>query len=141
MQTVDTTDVRQPVGIEIGFDVLAQREPFVPGISLLNDQGQAIFGAMDTDPAWREARAPGRYKSVAWIPPNLLNEGMTVVTVALGTHAPGGRMTRQAQAHEVVAFQVVDPGEGGTARGDYAGVWSGPVRPLLRWDLQRENLE
>ena len=139
MQTVESADVRHQVGIEIGFDVLKQQDPFVPGISLLNDQGQPIFGAMDTDPAWRAPRPPGRYTSVAWIPPNLLNEGMTVVTVALGTHSPGNRMVRHAQAHEVVAFQVVDPGEGGTARGDYGGVWPGPVRPLLRWALSREE--
>jgi lipopolysaccharide transport system ATP-binding protein len=138
-ETVETADVRYPVGIEIGFEVLAAGDPFVPGIALINDQGQAVFGAMDTDPAWRTPKPPGRYTSVAWIPPNLLNEGMTIVTVALGTHSPGGRMIRQAQAHEVVAFQVIDPGEGGTARGDYAGIWSGPVRPLLRWGLSRET--
>jgi lipopolysaccharide transport system ATP-binding protein len=139
LETVETVDVRHQVGIEIGFDVMAEGDPFVPGIALINDQGQAVFGAMDTDPAWRAPRPPGRYKSLAWIPPNLLNEGMTIVTVALGTHSPGGRMIRQAQAHEVVAFQVIDPGEGGTARGDYAGAWSGPVRPLLRWGLSRET--
>jgi hypothetical protein len=98
-----------------------------------------IFGAMDTDPVWRTPRSAGRYSVVAWIPQNLLNEGATIVSVALASHSPGGRMIRHAQAHEVVSFQVVDPGEGGTARGDYAGVWEMPVRPLLRWTLSREN--
>lgn len=140
LETVETIDLRQSVGIEIGFDVLAEGDPFLPGISLLNDQGQTIFGAMDTDAAWRTPRRPGCYRSVAWIPPNLLNEGMAIVNVALGTHSPGRKMIRQAQAQEVVAFQVVDSGEGGTARGDYAGIWGGAVRPLLRWGLSREDL-
>jgi lipopolysaccharide transport system ATP-binding protein len=140
LETVEAVDVRSPVGIEISFDVLAERDPFVPGIALVNDQGEAIFGAMDTDPAWQKPRPPGRYASVAWIPGNLLNEGTTIVSVALGTHSAGGKMIRHAEAREVVAFQVIDPGEGGTARGAYAGVWSGPVRPLLRWGLMRENL-
>jgi lipopolysaccharide transport system ATP-binding protein len=135
--TVEAVDVRKPVGIEIAFDVHEATEPFVPGISLVNDQGQPVFGAMDTDPMWRTPRAPGRYRSVAWIPGNLLNEGTQLVSVALGTHTPG-KMIRHAQAHEVVAFQVFDPGEGGTARGDYTGVWSAPVRPLLKWTVQEE---
>ena len=141
LETVEAADVRCPVGIEIGFDVLAQREPFVPGVSLVNDQGQPIFGAMDTDPVWRTPLLPGRYTSIAWIPGNLLNEGTTIVSVALGTHTAGGKMTRHAQAQEVVAFQVIDPGEGGTSRGDYAGIWSAPVRPLLRWALSQQRLD
>jgi lipopolysaccharide transport system ATP-binding protein len=140
LETAEVIDVRHPVGIEICFDVLAEGDPFVPGIALTNDQGQPVFGAMDTDPTWRAPRAAGRYVSVAWIPGNLLNEGTAIVSVALGTHSPGGKMIRQAQAQEVVAFQVVDPGEGGTARGDHVGIWSGPVRPLLSWTLSRESL-
>jgi len=105
----------------------------------VNDQGQPIFSAIDTDPLWRQPRTPGRYASIAWIPPNLLSEGITIVSVALGTHSPGGKMIRHAQAQEVVAFHVIDHGEGGTARGDYAGTWPGPVSPLLRWSLTHEG--
>ena len=49
---------------------------------------------------------------------------------------PGGKMIRQAVANDIVAFQVFDPGEGGTARGDYAGTWVAPVRPLLQWTVE-----
>jgi lipopolysaccharide transport system ATP-binding protein len=139
LETVESVDVRCPVGIELQFDVSAERDPMVPGLSLMNDQGQLIFSAMDTDPSWRRPLPPGGYRSVAWIPGNLLNEGMTIVSVSLASHSPG-RMIPQMYAPEVVAFQVIDPGEGGTARGDYVGIWSAPVRPLLRWSLSRESL-
>ena len=134
--TAESIDVRRAVGIEIGFDVLRREQPLVPGIVLVNEQGGPVFSAMDTDPRWREACEPGSYRSTAWIPGNLLNEGTMVVTVALGTYASGGRTVRQAAANEAVAFQVIDPGEGGTARGDYAGTWTAPVRPLLQWTLK-----
>jgi lipopolysaccharide transport system ATP-binding protein len=132
---VETTDVRRKVGISISFEVRRREVPFVPGISLTNEQGAQVFSAMDTDQRWREAVAPGSYVSTAWIPGNLLNEGTVVVSVALGTFTPGGKTLRQATAQEVVAFQVVDPGEGGTARGDFSGPWSAPVRPLLEWTV------
>ena len=130
---VDSVDVRRRVGIEVTFTITAQKYQFVPGIALVNDQGQAIFGAMDTDPAWRVPRPEGTYTTTAWIPPNLLNEGAVIVSIALGTFSAGGRTIRQAHAPDVVSFHVIDPGHGGTARGDYPGTWSGPVRPLLSW--------
>jgi len=57
------------------------------------------------------------------------------VSVALGTFSPGGKTVRQAHANDAVAFQVVDPGEGDTARGDFPGIWTAPVRPLLNWSI------
>jgi lipopolysaccharide transport system ATP-binding protein len=132
-ETVDTIDVRRRVGIEIAFDVCRRELPLVPGIALANEQGAAVFSAMDTNPMWRDACDPGGYTSTAWIPGNLLNEGTIVVSVALGTFTAGGKTIKQASANDAVMFQVIDPGEGGTARGDYPGTWTAPVRPLLDW--------
>jgi lipopolysaccharide transport system ATP-binding protein len=136
-ESVDSVDVREKVGIETVFEILEQKHRFVPGITLTSLEGNLIFLAMDTDPRWREAQPPGTYTSTAWIPGNLLNEGMVSVTIALGTFVAGGKTVRQAQASDAVAFHVVDPGEGGSARGDYAGIWTAPVRPLLDWTLER----
>ena len=138
-RTIESVDVRRAVGIEITFEVRRREQPFVPGIVLVNEQGSPVFSAMDTDTGWRQARDPGVYTSTAWIPGNLLNEGTIVVTAALGTYAPGGKTVRQAVANEAVAFQVFDPGEGGSARGDYAGTWTAPVRPLLQWTVEETS--
>jgi lipopolysaccharide transport system ATP-binding protein len=136
-ESVDAVDIRRPVGIEIVFEIVEQKYRFVPGVTLNSIEGTLIFIAMDSDPRWREPQPPGVYTSTAWIPGNLLNEGVINVTVSLGTFVAGGKAVRQAQAIDAVAFQVVDPGEGGSARGDYPGVWSAPVRPLLQWTLDR----
>ena len=134
-QPVESIDVRRDVGVRIEFEIIEQKHRFVPGFTLTSDQGQMIFSAMDTNPIWREPLTPGVYTSTGWIPPNLLNEGMISVAIALGTFVPGAQDDSPVHVAEAVAFQVVDPGEGGTARGDYSGAWSSPVRPLLRWSL------
>ena len=130
--------MRRRVGIEITFDVRRRELPFVPGIALANDQGsrrvqrdghRARAGASRCD--------PGGYISTAWIPGNLLNEGSVVVSVALGTFTAGGKTIRQAAANDAVAFQVIDPGEGGTARGDYAGHVVGARPAAARLGCQR----
>jgi lipopolysaccharide transport system ATP-binding protein len=136
-QTVESLDIRRRVGIEISFEIRRREQAFVPGIALVNEQGSPVFSAMDTSAIWREPRDPGVYTSTAWIPGNLLNEGSVVVSVALGTYAAGGKAVRQAVANDAVAFQVFDPGEGGSARGDFPGTWTAPVRPLLEWTLER----
>ncbi|HVN59805.1 MAG TPA: ABC transporter ATP-binding protein [Gaiellaceae bacterium] len=139
--TAETLDVREPVGIELVFDVLRPDTPFVPWIALYNENDAHVFSAMDTDPVWHEPREPGRYTSVAWIPENLLNEGTIVVSPSLNTFASGGRAILQASANQAVSFQVFDAAEGDTARGNYPGVWSAPVRPMLRWTTSSERAE
>ena len=133
LATQGTVDVREPVGIEIALDVLPpDAPPFVPWLALYNERGDHIFSVMDTDPAWRESRAPGRYTTTAWIPENFLNEGAVVVSVSMNTFA-SDHSIRQAYVDGALTFHVVDQGGGDTARGHYGGTWPGPVRPLLEW--------
>ena len=97
-------------------------------------RGRPIFGAMDTDPAWRTARAPWDHtQRPRGFPANLLNEGTMIVSVALGTFSAGGRTIRQAHALDVVSFQVIDPGEGGRLAATIPARGRAPVRPLLAW--------
>ena len=66
-----------PVGIEIGFDVLRDGgPPIFPKIKLVDQRGDVAFNAMDTSARWLEPTPPGEYVSTAWIPGNLLNEGL-----------------------------------------------------------------
>jgi lipopolysaccharide transport system ATP-binding protein len=135
--TAPSVDVRERVAVELGFDVLADVQPFVPWLALFDEQGGHIFSAFDTDPRWNERVARGTYVARAWIPENLLNEGSVVVHGSLLSFASGGRSTVHASSGPAVVFQVVDPGEGDTARGSFVGPWTAPVRPLLEWSLER----
>lgn len=125
-------DVREDTGIEIAFDVLKRELPIRPQLMLVNEQGVHAFNAMDPDSRWDEPVAPGSYATTAWIPGNLLNEGLMVVSVFLSTPAPG-KTVQHAVERDAVAFQVTDPIEGDSAKGSWSGQWHGAVRPLLEW--------
>jgi lipopolysaccharide transport system ATP-binding protein len=128
-------DVRRPVGIEIGFTVLRDGEPIVPKIKIVDQRGNIAFNAMDTSPRWDEPVVAGHYLATAWIPANLLNEGLTSVDAAVcSIHAP--KLRTQAGARSAVSFHVQDPGEGNSARGRFTGQWRGVVRPLLDWTTE-----
>jgi lipopolysaccharide transport system ATP-binding protein len=133
--TAEVVDVRQPVGIEIGFTIFDSDAPMFPKIKVVDHQGQVAFNAMDTSARWHEPAEPGDYVSTAWIPANLLNEGFYSVEVgiyALGIH----KVRTRAGTRDAVSFHVYDPGEGDSARGLFAGQWKGVVRPLLEWTTE-----
>ncbi|MEW5747142.1 MAG: ABC transporter ATP-binding protein, partial [Nitrospirota bacterium] len=125
-------DIRRPIGIEMEYDVLKSGYVLLPHLNIDNEEGLSVFTSIDTDPRWRaRARPAGRYTSTAWIPGNFLSEGMLFVEACMLTTNP---RTNQFTAADAVAFQVVDSGEGDSARGDWLGSLKGAVRPLLKWE-------
>ena len=133
---LDAVDVRRPVGIEIGFRVLrADGQPVRPKFKLVDRRGDIAFNAWDIDPRWDVSAAPGAYVTTAWIPGNLLNEGLYSADIAVcSVHAP--RLVHHFQERSALAFHVQDPGLGDSARGPYTGQWRGVVRPLLQWTVE-----
>jgi lipopolysaccharide transport system ATP-binding protein len=128
----ETVDVRRPVGIEIQFSVLRQGVPVFPKIKLFDGKGDVAFNALDTSPRWKDAQQPGDYSATAWIPGNLLNEGLISIHVDMCSFGPA-RLSHHATARDLISFHVHDPGEGGSASGQYRGQLQGVVRPLLEW--------
>ena len=129
--TVEAVDIRQPVGIEIDFEVLESGHLIMPHFYLWNEDSVPILAAVDIDKAWRRRPRPnGRYITTAWFPGNFFAEGMIFVELGIVTIEP-----IRIEVHEksVIAFQVVDSTTGDTARGDFANVLIGVVRPMLDW--------
>jgi homopolymeric O-antigen transport system ATP-binding protein len=128
----EAADIRQPIGMEMEYEVLQPDHILMPYFWVLNQEGIRIFSAIEQEPEWRgRTRPAGRYKSTAWIPGNYLAEGMLFVGAAMRTPE---RRHRRFQERDAVAFQVVDSLDGNSARGDYTGPLLGVVRPMLKWE-------
>jgi lipopolysaccharide transport system ATP-binding protein len=128
-------DVRNPIGIEVVFRVLEWGKPVFPKIKVLDRESTIAFNAMDTDERWHANSPPGEYTATAWIPGNLLNEGAVSAEVAICS-IDFPKLEHHAAVYEAVSFEVLDPGEGDTARGVFGGQWRGVVRPLLEWSVE-----
>lgn len=135
-QLVPAIDIRDPVGLEMTFEVIADGYTLLPHFQLVNDQGTVAFLTLDVDPEWRKKKRPkGTYKSTAWVPGNFLAEGSFFIIAQMLTLEP--QVIEQFSEREVVSFQVIDRMEGGsTARGDWAKDIPGILRPLLRWETE-----
>jgi lipopolysaccharide transport system ATP-binding protein len=130
-------DIRNPIGIEMVYDVLRPGYALYPHFTLHNEEEVLLFTSIDTDPDWRGIpREPGRYVSTAWIPGNLLAEGNFSIGAAMRTELP-----HLVHFYDLdsVAFQVVESPDGDTARVDYSGRLRGVVRPYLKWTTQMDT--
>ena len=126
-------DVRRPVAIEVVFHVLREGKAVFPKIKVLDQEGAVAFNAMDTDERWLRSTSPGEYVSTAWIPENLLNEGSVIVEAAICS-IDFPKLEHHAAVYEAISFEVLDPGEGDSARGAFAGQWRGVRSPEARVD-------
>jgi lipopolysaccharide transport system ATP-binding protein len=135
----DNTDVRRSIGIEVTFSMLLDDVAVFPKIKVYDREGDTAFNALDTSPEWEEPPAVGDYTSTAWIPGNLLNEGLYTVEVAVVSLGRAGahKLVHHAAVREAVSFHVHDPGEGDSSKGPFPGHLRGPVRPLLEWTTER----
>ena len=103
-QTTDVVDIRQPVGIDMEYDVLQSGYVLMPYVHFFNQEGVLAFEASDHDPTWRRRPRPaGRWVSTAWIPGNLLAEGTLFVWPCLFTLEPE---VLEISVRDAVAFQV-----------------------------------
>ena len=137
-ETTYGADVREPIGIELRFSVLRETGPLFPKIKLGNERGEVVFNALDTDARWRAAPDLGTYTCTAWIPQNLLNEGVIGVDVTVASLEAGGagKLTNHVNVPTLVRFHVRDPGLGDSAKGLFTGQLRGGVRPLLDWTTE-----
>ena len=134
-EIADIIDIREPVSVEMEYDVIKPGYKLMPHLQFYNEEGVHAFSAHDLDPDWRRRPRPaGRYASRVEIPGNFLSEGTMFVGACLDTIDPA---TYQFYLLDLVAFQVFETQDGGdSARGDFAGKMGGIVRPLLKWSTK-----
>ena len=134
-RTINSTDIRRQVGIELVYSVLRDATLLTPRIDLYSEMGAHLFASFDVTSAWRyQPRDIGQYVSTVWIPGNFLAEGNMVVNVSLKSPPPSAAI--RVQVNGAVAFQVMDSLDRDSSRGDFAGPIAGMIRPLLKWDTE-----
>jgi homopolymeric O-antigen transport system ATP-binding protein len=129
--------VDQAIGIEFVYDILRSGKVVLPAANFHTADDILMFTAVYTDPEYmRRPKERGRYRSVVWIPPHLLNVGPIKVTVSLTTPV-SGKLERHVVIPAALSFEVCEAPLGvHSSRGSYREV-KGIVRPLLDWHTVR----
>jgi len=128
-EEVSTVKLSDPVTVEIDYEVL-QRGAYVAfSLVLFDPDGQVLFGSVsNTEKNYYGTPLDSRrYKSRCVVSGDLLNTGKYSFSV-IGFSA---NWTDHFRVDQVVSFEAVDDG---VLRGDYYGVFGGPLRPKFPWE-------
>lgn len=131
-ETCQTFQINEEVGIEITYEILEDGHIIVPGFHLLSQERIPIFVVQDVSAEWhRKERQIGTYTSTAWFTPNLFAEGHFINDIVFNSYLPENRV--HFHAEDALCFEILDPMNGTTARGDFKGILPGVIRPLANW--------
>ena len=120
----------ESVGVEMAFEVLQGGHRLVPNFHILLQDRYAFVSSPPSD----EPLSPGSYRSVMWIPPRFLNNGLFVVGVAVSSLSP---VVIHFFEQDALRFHVID-NLFDERRSGYTREFPGVVRPDLQWDLVQE---
>jgi lipopolysaccharide transport system ATP-binding protein len=139
-RVTDVPDIRQPITLEVEYEVKQPRPRVAATLQCFNDEGTMLFQSSEFNcPDWpRKSTDPGKVRTRCQIPGNFLAEGRVFVTVALVSYNPD---RLHAMDRDSVSFQVVDASDGDAVRGIYGRKWPGLVRPMLDWEIRSIEAE
>lgn len=129
--TIDSTDIRNSITLEMEFQVLNDGYKFLPHFHLFNEAGVNMMSIVDLDKEWQDkVRPKGVYRTAVTIPGNFFSECTVFVHAnMLSLDPPIVRFSAQ----DAIAFQVFDSLQGNSARGVYVGPLNSIVRPAFEW--------
>ncbi len=131
---IDTTDIRNPVVLEMEFEVLKDGYIFLPHFHLFNESGINMMTIVDLDKEWqKKIRPKGIYRTSVTIYGNIFSECTVFIHANMLSLDP---IITHFSAADVVAFQVFDTLDGNSARGAYAGPLKSIVRPIFTWQTE-----
>lgn len=133
----DSFSVNETIRIEMRYEVLRGGSVLWLGYNLHNENGVNIFDTHSVNTElYRKPHEKGVYTAVATIPPHLLNTGNFFVSAAIFNH-----LERIIYVHEkdITLFHVHDVLDGITARGMSPADFPGIVRPLLEWNINKNE--
>lgn len=132
-KVVETVIARQPLEIEIEYELSAPLQGLRVGVYMQTIRGEVVFTSFDTDEPRQydkyATRAAGHYLSRAELPANFLNEGQYI----LGLNASSFNVRRFFQDERALAFSVDAMGAPGM---QWPEQRQGLVRPLLDWRIE-----
>ena len=132
--STNSFNIKNPVFIKMTYQVIEDGHTLVSNIRLYNSDGICLFITHDwfTD-SRTQKRKNGIYESEVQIPGNFLAEGFFSVTATVSTYVPE---CGHFEVHDAIRFQIADPMDGTTARGDLTSDHPGVIRPIFAWNTK-----
>ena len=123
-------DTTEKVGISVDYEVMKDDITFTHGINVFNQEQVNVFNSHDLVSGNADLRRKkGRYKATAWIPGNLLPEGIFGISVAIFTPAPLDILIHEKN---ILSFETYTDFSKLSARGNYADDFPGSSKTIIK---------
>ncbi len=127
-------DIHKPVALEMEYEVLEEGVELLTYYRIYNEEGVMICTTVDQNSGWYDRpRQPGRYVSRAWIPGNLLNEGLVYVTTVIKNRRT---KARHASLREAIGFQLINTLDETNRQTGNSGSYGGVIRAVWPWEVE-----
>jgi len=129
--------INQKIGFYTEYEVLNDVSFFTHGINVYNNMELHLFTSHDQEDYNRnEAIKKGLYKTLVWIPANLLQAGEIEISFACMKYNPFEILFHEMNLLRLNILEVIDTV---TRNDNYKAELPGLIRPFLKWD-KREKL-
>ncbi len=133
-------DVKEPVFLEMEYDVMKEKFPLNVHFYLKDDRGNTLMVAMDNNHTPYKRGIPnkaGKYTECCRLAPDMFNEGSITVTALICTNPTGIYNVIQ---NDVVSFMMTDDMQQGGVRGDWVREWPDSLfRPVTSWEIKHTD--
>jgi lipopolysaccharide transport system ATP-binding protein len=134
-ETSSLFKVNEKIGIEMNYEVLKSGHVLWLGQNLYNQNGVTIFDSRNVNhDLYQRPHDSGFYRSIVWIPVNLLNTGIYYVSSAIFNDQED---IIHFYEQEALFFNVTEVFDEETARGQSGGDYPGIIRPFLEWSIEK----
>lgn len=131
-QIQDIVEVDKPILVEITYELYSRLRGMRIQLSLTTEEGVIAFVSTDQDQRPNTSQ-PGRYRSLATIPPGLLNRKKYFVGLAFDM--PGVSVLMDTQ--DFLSLTVVTGAIEGSSY--IPPTWGGVLAPSLEWSIEKLN--
>lgn len=129
-QGISSVDFHDVSGVEFTYKVMTTGYCPIPNLHLYNEKGDHVFASSETTS--ESLAKPGIYRTIMWIPRDLLNDGRYIAGVAASTMLPERIHFYQREA---LVFDVIE--DMNKRPTEYRGSVPGVVRPKLQWTTEK----
>ncbi|MCZ4318516.1 ABC transporter ATP-binding protein [Aequorivita viscosa] len=134
----DNFKITEKVGITVRYEVLESGNKIHTAFNFYNANGINIFDSHESNSElYHLKKEKGIYQTTVWVYENLFSEGVIVVGVALVTHDP---FVVHFHDRDALAFNMIEDIKNSPTRGDYVGSLPGIIRPSLKWESIKGEL-
>jgi len=126
-QDIISVEINQCFGIEFIYKVLINRNTKIPNMHLYSSKGECVFASAEKDSIL--LKEAGVYKTIIWIPENLLNVDTYFVELTVTTMSP---FKVHLSVKDALVFETQESLQ--NRNNLYNQKMDGVVRPILNWE-------